>query len=130
MADVGSVDIEIELVAWLGAELSVRVVTELPATLTDILPVLLVQRVGGDDDTFRLDRALVDVDAYAATRAEAAALAGGARSHLVASLRGVTTANAVFGRVSTVQAPAWRPYENTNLRRIGATYEIFFHPVS
>lgn len=130
MADVGSVDIEVELVAWLGAELSVRVVTELPATLTSILPVLLVQRVGGDDDTFRLDRALVDVDAYAATRAEAAALAAGARSRLVASLPSVATENAVFGRVNTVQAPAWRPYENTNLRRIGATYEIFFHPVS
>lgn len=130
MADVGSVDIEVELVAWLGAELSVRVATELPATLADILPVLLVQRVGGDDDTFRLDRALVDVDAYAATRAEAAALAASARSRLVAALRGATTVNAVFGRVSTVQAPAWRPYENTNLRRIGATYEIFFHPVS
>jgi hypothetical protein len=130
MADVGSVDIEVELVAWLGAELSVRVVTELPATLADILPVLLVQRVGGDDDTFRLDRALIDVDAYATTRAEAAGLAGSARSRLVAALRGTTTANAVFGRASTVQAPAWRPYENTNLRRIGATYEIFFHPVS
>jgi hypothetical protein len=73
---------------------------------------------------------LIDVDAYAATRAEAAGLAGSARSRLVAALRGTTTANAVFGRASTVQAPAWRPYENTNLRRIGATYEIFFHPVS
>lgn len=130
MADVGSVDIEIELVAWLGAELQVRVLTELPATLTDILPVLLVQRVGGDDDTFRLDRALVDVDAYAATRAEAAALAGSARGRLVAALRGTSTDSAVFGRVSTVQAPAWRPYENPGLRRIGATYEIYFHPVS
>lgn len=124
-------DVEIELVAWLTGVLGgIRVLTELPATLDAVLPVVQVQRVGGDDDTFRLDRALVDVDVYAATRGEASALARQVRTALVMDLRGTTTAAAVFGLVATVTAPAWRPYENIRLRRCGATYELYLHPVS
>lgn len=124
-------DIEIELVAWLTARLGgVRHCTDLPANLEEILPVNQVQRVGGDDDSFRLDRPLFTVDTYASTRAAASLLARQTRNELVLNLRGVTTTAAVFGRVSTVSAPAWRPYENPALKRMGATYELFFHPVS
>jgi hypothetical protein len=122
-------DVEAELNAWLEARLSVVHVTDLPADLGDRLPVNQVQRVGGDDDSIRLDRALVDVDSYAVDRAAASLLARRTRDALVVTLRGVQTTNAVFGRVSTISAPAWRPYENPNLRRMGATYEIYFHPV-
>ena len=122
-------DAEAELNAWLEAQLDVVHVTDLPANLTDILPVNQVQRIGGDDDSIRLDRALVTVDSYAAGRAAASLLARQTRDKLVVALRGVQTANAVFGRVSTISAPAWRDYENPALRRMGATYEIFFHPV-
>jgi hypothetical protein len=122
-------DVEAELNAWLEAELGVVHVTDLPADLADRLPVNQVQRVGGDDDSIRLDRALVTVDSYAADRAAASLLARQTRDKLVVALRGVQTANAVFGRVSTISAPAWRPYENLGLRRMGATYEIYFHPV-
>jgi hypothetical protein len=122
-------DVEIELVDWLGAALDVRVLTELPAGLVEALPVVQVQRVGGDDDSFKLDRALVDVDVYAASRSDASALAGRVREALVMHLRGASTASAVFGRVATVAGPAWRPYENLGLRRSGATYELFFHPL-
>jgi hypothetical protein len=125
-------DVEIELVTWLSGQLgsSVRVLTELPAELDSVLPVVQVQRVGGDDDTFRLDRALVDVDVYAATRADASMLARQVRDDLVIQLRGTSTASAVFGLVATVSAPQWRPYENIRLRRCGATYQMYFHPVS
>ncbi|MFE4857384.1 hypothetical protein [Streptomyces sp. NPDC056670] len=125
-------DVEIELVAWLSAQRGggVTVLTELPANLGDLLPVVQVQRVGGDDDTFKLDRALVDVDVYAPTRAGASLLARQVRDDLVMKLRGTSTAAAVFGLVTTVSAPQWRPYENINLRRLGATYELYFHPVS
>lgn len=122
-------DLEAELNPWLEAQLSVPHLTDLPADLTDILPVNQVQRVGGDDDSIRLDRALVDIDSYGVDRAAASLLARSTRTLLVATLRGTQTANAVFGRVSTISAPAWRPYENPNLRRMGATYEIYFHPV-
>jgi hypothetical protein len=125
-------DVEIELVAWLSAQRGsgVRVLTELPADLGDVLPAVQVQRVGGDDDTFRLDRALVDVDVYAASRGDASTLARQVRDDLVMRLRGSSTVGAVFGLVATVSAPQWRPYENINLRRLGATYEVYFHPVS
>lgn len=122
-------DVEAELNAWLEAQLNVVHVTDLPADLTDKMPLNQVQRVGGDDDSIRLDRALVDIDSYAADRAAASLLARQTRDKLVVALRGVQTTAAVFGRVSTISAPAWRPYENPNLRRMGATYEIYFHPV-
>jgi hypothetical protein len=123
-------DVEIELVAWLTAALDVRHCTDLPADLVGALPINQVQRVGGDDDSFRLDRALVSLDSYAATREAASMLARQSRHQLITVLPGVKTTSAVFGRVATVSAPAWRPYENPNLRRMGATYEIYFHPVS
>jgi len=122
-------DVEAELNAWLEAQLGVVHVTDLPADLDDRLPLNQVQRVGGDDDSIRLDRALVDIDSYGTDRAAASLLARQTRDKLVVALRGVQTTGAVFGRVSTISAPAWRPYENPNLRRMGATYEIYFHPV-
>jgi hypothetical protein len=122
-------DIEIELVSWLAADQDVRVVTELPSNLVEVLPLIQVQRVGGDDDGFRLDRALVDLDVYASTRQAASDLARSARSGLLGHLRGTSTGAAVFNHISTVAAPSWRPYENVNLRRYGGTYQLFFHPV-
>lgn len=124
-------DIEVELVAWLTAALNVRHCTDLPADLMSELPINQVQRIpGGGDDNFRLDRALISLDSYGATREAASLLARQARNELVMNLPGVKTTGAVFGRVATVSAPAWRPYENPSLRRMGATYEIYFHPVS
>ncbi|MER5903037.1 hypothetical protein ABT150_23510 [Streptomyces mirabilis] len=130
MTAVGSVDVEAELIGWLDTVLNVRVLTDLPADLGSILPVVQVQRVGGYDDGFRLDRALVDIDVYAATREAASALMAQTRSKLLTELRGVATDTAVFTVARTVAAPAWRPYENPALRRFGASFEIYCHPVS
>lgn len=104
--------------------------SELDNDLNAEVPVLQVQRVGGDDDGFRLDRALVDIDVYAVGRSTAADLADEVRTFLLTQLRGSQSTTSVIGRVSTVSAPSWRPYENTALRRVGATYEIYLHPVS
>ena len=132
MAAVGSVDVELLLIGWLQQQLSPDVVVrdELDNALLDELPTVQVERVGGDDDGLRLDRALVDVDVYHRTRGEALALAADVRGRLLVSLRGAALPTAVVGRVATVSPPAVRPYENTALRRVGATYEIFLHPVS
>lgn len=130
MADVGSVDVEAELVAWLTARLDERTLTDLPANLMDELPVVQIQRVGGNDDGIRLDRAFVDVDVYAASRQAASQLMSRTRSLLLTGLRGAVTDAAVFTSARTVSAPSWRPYENPGLRRFGATFEIFCHPVS
>lgn len=132
MADVGSVDIEVELIAWLRSRAPDGTVVrdELDNDLGVELPTWQVQRVGGDDDGARLDRALVDIDVYAPTRDDALTDAKLIRGWLLRALRGSATEGAVFGRVSTVSAPTIRPYENVALRRVGATYEVFFHPVS
>jgi len=133
MAVVGSVDVELLLIQWLRAQLGSGVVVrdELDNNLLNELPTAQVERLpAGDDDGYRLDRALVDVDVYAATRGSAIALALQIRGLLLGSLPGSTAGGAVVGKVRTVAAPGVRPYENTGLRRIGATYEIYSHPVS
>lgn len=130
MPDVGSVDVEAELVAWLTDRLDVRVLTDLPDNLGEILPVVQIQRAGGGDDGIRLDRAFVGVDVYAATRQAASQLMAQTRSLLLAELRGTVTAAAVFTSARTIAAPSWRPYENPGLRRFGASFEVFCHPVS
>ncbi|OKH91503.1 hypothetical protein AB852_28515 [Streptomyces uncialis] len=126
------VDVELVLISWLQARLGPAVVVrdELDNNLADELPTVQVESVGGDDDGFRLDRPLVDINVYAATRGAAVELAGRVRNLLLHELRGSTTATAVFGRVGTLARPAPRPYENPALRRVGATYEVFCHPVS
>lgn len=133
MAAVGSVDVELLVIQWLQAQLGSSVVVrdELDNNLLNELPTVQVERVpAGGDDGFRIDRALVDVDVYAATRGAAVALAGQIRGLLLARLPGSTTGGAVVGRVQTVAAPGARPYENAALRRVGATYQIYCHPVS
>lgn len=132
MGAVGSVDVELELMGWLRARLDSGVVVrdELDNNLLNELPTVQVEVAGGDDDGFRLDRPFVDVNIYAATRADAIALAATVHGLILTQLRGSTTATAVFARTATLSRPAVRPYENTALRRVGATYEIYCHPVS
>lgn len=132
MPAVGSIDVEVLLIGWLQQQLGDGVVVrdELDNELLNELPTVQVQRVGGSDDGFRLDRALVDVDVYAASRGQGTDLAATARGLLLTRLPGTSTGTAVVGAVRTLSAPASRPYENTALRRIGATYELNVHPVS
>lgn len=131
MAAVGSVDVEVLLIGWLQEQLGDGIVVrdELDNRLLEELPTVQVERVGGTDDGLRLDRALVDIDVYAATRGDAADLAAIIRG-LLLRLPGLTVAGAVVGRVRTESAPAARPYENTGLRRVGGTYSLYLHPVS
>ncbi|MFH8804051.1 hypothetical protein ACH4F6_31435 [Streptomyces sp. NPDC017936] len=131
MTAVGSVDVELEVMKWLRPRLGPDVVVrdELDNNLLEELPTVQVQRVpAGGDDGIRLDRALVDVDVYAASRADAIALSATIRGLLLGELRGSATDAAVVSRVGTISPPAARPYENTALRRVGATYEIYSHP--
>ncbi|MFE9855606.1 hypothetical protein [Streptomyces sp. NPDC005780] len=133
MAAVGSVDIELDLIGWLQAKAGAGVVVrdEVDNNLLNELPTVQVQRIpAGGDDGFRLDRALVDIDVYAATRGGAFDLALLIRGWLLTELPGAQTSRAVYGRVASSPPPAVRPYENTGLRRVGATYQIYSHPVS
>ncbi|MGW7087507.1 phage tail termination protein [Streptomyces sp. NPDC054871] len=132
MAAVGSVDVELELIGRTQAQFGSRAVVrdELDNNLLDELPTIQIELINGDDDGFRLDRALVDFNVYAETRAEAIALAAELHGWILTQLRGSSSATAVISRTGTISRPAVRPYENTALRRVGGTYEIFSHPVS
>lgn len=132
MADVGAVDVELLLIGAVQAKVGAGVVVrdEVDNNLLEELPTIQINVVGGDDDGFRLDRTLVDIDVYAATRAEAIALAQVVHAFVLTELRGSSSDTAVVGRTGTISRPAVRPYENTALRRVGGTYEIYSHPVS
>jgi hypothetical protein len=125
------VDVEAALIAAATPRFPTAVVRdELDNKLLEELPTIQIEQIpGGEDDGLRLARALVDVNVYAATRAAAFALANEVHAWLTGELRGTTTEMAVFGRISPVTLPAAQPYENTALRRVGATYQIYLHPV-
>jgi hypothetical protein len=126
------VDLEAALIAAATPRFSEAIVRdELDNNLLNELPTIQIEQApAGGDDGLRLARALVDVDTYAATRADAFALANRVHAWLTGELCGSATATAVFGRIAAITLPAIRPYENTGLRRVGATYQIHYHPVS
>lgn len=124
------IDVERVLVAWLTSALGVRVLTDLPADLQKVVPVLQIARFGGADTRPGLDVATLDVDAYGADRAGAIQLAEEARYALRFQLPGTQIENAVFTQVITTEAPGFRPYDNTALRRFGGSYQVFVHMVA
>ncbi|GHC38226.1 hypothetical protein GCM10010348_76980 [Streptomyces anthocyanicus] len=126
------VDIEGELIPRAQARWPDAVVRdELDNELLNELPTIQITQVpAGELAASRLARMLVDIDVYAATRAQAFAIAAETVTWVERELRGSTTSTLTIGRAGVVTLPAARPYENTALRRVGGTFEIFCHPVS
>jgi len=122
-------DVERLLVGWLGEQCNCRVVTDLPADLEKWVPLLQIQRIGGSDPRPGLDIVGLDVDAYGPDRGSAIELAEDARHALRFELPGTQLENAVITRVDTTEAPSYRPYDNTELRRFGGTYRVIVHIV-
>lgn len=120
-------DIEQLLVAYLDEVLDERTLTDLPADLDQILPVVRLTRVSGADDDYKLDRPIVDVDVYAKDRAGAFGLARRVQALLRFELPTVICPGGVVTAVSTIVGPRWLPDANTNLRRVQATYEVVAH---
>lgn len=127
-------DIEAVLVSWLPGQLSsiygvnVRVLTETPDNLGDILPVVAVSRSAGVDIQAILDRPVADIDVFASTRTAASLLSRQCHILLHGYLPGTVIAGAVIGMVNTVKGPGWLPYQDLDFRRYNATYEIYTHP--
>ena len=123
-----SADVEQLLVTAAAAQFpDARVCTELPAAITG--PTIQFERIGGPDRVPSLDPAVVDVECFDLTRAAANALANSVRDWIRYQLRGYTdqAQGATVSEVATVQGPGWRPYENTNVRRVGASYAVTVH---
>ncbi|WP_055693369.1 hypothetical protein [Streptomyces prasinopilosus] len=126
------VDIELELITRATARFPQAVVRdELDNRLLEELPTIQINQIpAGDDDGMRLARMLVDIDTYHRTRADAIALANEVHAWVTRELRGSSSPSMVIGRTGAITLPTIRPYENLALRRAGATYELFCHPVS
>jgi hypothetical protein len=123
------VSAELLLVTWTQARFpDVRVATESPSDLQDVLPVALITRYGGSDVELTIDRPSVDVDVYAMTWAAAESLATemrtAFRTELVGSLVAGAGWRAVVAKVRTLSGPARRPTSDPDLRRCGASYEF------
>lgn len=87
----------------------------------DWLPLLRVQCFGGSDIDRATDLFRFDVDAFAATKGEAAQLAGAARQRLLNCP--ISTTRGVLDRVTTTTRPNEVPYGDvTRVRRFTASY--------
>lgn len=115
------------LIPWLASTLGVRAVTDLPAGLLTVLPIVQIVRVGGpsNDDNPRFDMPTVSVDCYGADRTAATALALNVDEALRVMLPGTFTGGATVHRVQTITGPSWRPYDDTALRRMGSSYRLY-----
>jgi hypothetical protein len=124
-------DVEILVIAYLKAKMNRRVVTDLPAgdALAAALPIFRVARVSGEDQDYKLDRPIIDVDVFAATRSDASTLSRQAQTWLRQHLpyEDSVQPTGVVTSVDTVVGPRWLPDTNTNLRRFGASYEVTLH---
>lgn len=124
-------DVEKLLVATLPARIGgVRVLTETPANLAGAVPVIQVTRFGGGDTAPGIDRPNVDFDVFAATRAQAFSIAEKLRYALLYVIPGQrldAAGTATIARVDTISGPSIRPYDNTALRRVGASYQLTLH---
>lgn len=120
-----------------------RVVTELPANLEGSLPLIEVERIGGASSfPALLDWPRMDVWCYAApsgtagqpdyvsARAAARDLAERARAALLFQLPGQSAVGGFVATVTEQQAPVWRPFDNTDVRRFQATYSFAIRSTS
>lgn len=89
-------------------------------------PLLVIERVGGSHDGYRVHDAVIDVDAFAATRQSAETLAWEA-DRLLLAIQGVTHRGLVVTRVDVTGAPRAIPYGNPKMRRFSATYRLTYH---
>jgi hypothetical protein len=120
-------DVEKVLIGYLADALTVRCVTDLPSNLADVTPIVQVTRIAGKDTYPTLEAVMVDIDVYAEDRGAANVLSEEIRSELRFTARGQVVDGAVIGLVETLLGPTWRPYENANIRRVGATYRVMIH---
>jgi hypothetical protein len=122
-------DVDALLVGWLPDHVTATTFTTddvLPTNLAYALPLVQVVTFAGADLVPTLDESLVDVDCYAAGRDAAKTLAEQVRTAIRTLLLG-TVDGVVVAKTRTSLRPARRPYDNTAIRRIGATYGITVH---
>ncbi len=124
-------DVEAILCGWLHTELGVRCVTDLPADLQSVLPVVQVTRFGGTRTDYVRDNPRVDIDVYwppdanaNPDRAGAIGFAEQVHEAMIWNLTGRVFDGAQVKQVRTESAPSVQRYDDTALRRVTATYAL------
>lgn len=104
----------------------IRVVTVLPANITG--DVVQVGVLAGGASTLTLLRSVVDVDCYSPSgRIAARQLAYRVWVELTLKHGEFIRNSASMSRVDTINAPAWRPYDDSNVQRVGITVQATVH---
>ena len=128
-------DVELALLRWAAAGFATEGLpqsnlgTERPLNLQELIApegnwFFRVERIGGRDDGVT-DRAIVDVEVFALTRAVAYTRAEDVRARLLQSPHRVDGPRVVIlDDVFTERAPTRLPAEDENLNRYTATYRI------
>ncbi len=122
-------DAELLLIGLIRAmDATWRVVTDLPANMEAVLPVIQVTRIGGSTRyAALLDRPRMDIDVYASTRLAAATAARKIQSKMP-TVRGITASGGVMTEVAEELGVSWRPDRNENVRRMGLIYNFTIRP--
>jgi hypothetical protein len=127
------VDVEQLLIGWLADVTDLRVAAELPVSITD--PTVQVTAVGGSETSPATDRATVDVDVFVPPDSDgepdletAQDLAQWIRVLILRDLPGYTAtigpSRATVIRTAGLSRPVRRPFDESGLRRIQASYTL------
>lgn len=116
-------DVEQVLVAYLPASIpSLTAAVETPNTLLQSLPFVQVTRIGGGDD-YITDSALVDLDIFSTSRANASATARLVHNAMM-HLRHTAVGGVLIDHVETISGPFWVNYQDENVQRYVSSYLI------
>jgi hypothetical protein len=118
--------VEALLIPAAASALGVRFVTDLPADLAGQVPLCRLWDIGGgsDDNNWRFATPTVTVDSFAVDRAGAMALGQRVEKWFRTTLPGASLTGSVVTKVQTLTRPTWRPWDDTTVRRYGATYVL------
>lgn len=100
---------------------SFRVGTVWPEDLYDVLPVVRLRDIGGNDDGLT-DAALIDIDVLHFTYAQAKALARGIRARILGYPHHAGTT--VLDKVRTAMRPHAVPWDDDRVARFYASYTV------
>jgi hypothetical protein len=126
----GYVDAAELVAAWLRTVLGYPNVThELPTNLRFDMPLHVVERFGGADQTITLDVARLDIDTFCPDRATALGHAETIRQATRTRLaRWVYLARTTVAKVETISAPTIAPYDSRNqVRRATQAVQLTLH---
>lgn len=115
-------DIERQVAEWAKARFGVQGGSQTPSDLELRLPFVRVSKLGGSRDDVT-DHPTVDIDVFASSRDAALALAEDIDTALKPRTR-LTPGGAIIDSVGTRVSPRLLPWDNSKIRRYGATYTL------